>query len=135
MNVRADAWVIQWFSNSELLNVFKGRAIYLGMVQFVHPQREDITLAGVLAALADPMRLRIVRSLLDEKDCMSCTAAAPCPGMAKSTLSNHFRILREAGLIQTSKKGVEHRNVVREADINARFPKLLKTILGFSEQA
>jgi hypothetical protein len=38
-------------------------------------------------------------------------------------------------LIQTSKKGVEHRNVVREADINARFPKLLKTILGYPEQA
>ena len=47
------------------------------MVQFVHPQREDITLAGVLAALADPMRLRIVKSLMEEKDCMSCTAAAP----------------------------------------------------------
>jgi DNA-binding transcriptional ArsR family regulator len=105
------------------------------MVQFVHPQREDFTLAGVLAALADPMRLRIVKSLLEQKnDCMSCTAAAPSPGMAKSTLSNHFRILREAGLIQTSKKGVEHRNVVREADINARFPKLLKTILAFPEQ-
>jgi DNA-binding transcriptional ArsR family regulator len=103
------------------------------MVQFVHPQREDITLAGVLAALADPMRLRIVKSLLEQNDCMSCTAATPYPGMAKSTLSNHFRILREAGLIQTSKKGVEHRNVVREADINACFPELLKTILGFSE--
>jgi DNA-binding transcriptional ArsR family regulator len=104
------------------------------MVQFVHPSRGDITLAGVLAALADPMRLRIVKSLLEQNDCMSCTEAAPCPGMAKSTLSNHFRILREAGLIQTSKKGVEHRNVVREADINARFPRLLKTILGYSEQ-
>jgi len=103
------------------------------MVQFVHPSREDITLAGVLAALADPMRLRIVKSLLGQNDCMSCTEATPCPGMAKSTLSNHFRILREAGLIQTSKKGVEHRNVVREADINARFPRLLKTILGYSE--
>ena len=103
------------------------------MVRFVHPTREDITLAGVLAALADPMRLRIVKSLLERDDCMSCREAAPCPDMAKSTLSNHFRILREAGLIQTSKKGVEHRNVVREADINARFPRLLKTIVGFSE--
>ena len=103
------------------------------MVQFVHPSREDITLAGVLAALADPMRLRIVKSLLGQNDCMSCTEVAPCPDMAKSTLSNHFRILREAGLIQTSKKGVEHRNVVREADINARFPRLLKTILGYPE--
>ena len=105
------------------------------MVQFVHPSREDITLAGVLAALADPMRLRIVKSLLEQNDCMSCIEAAPCPDMAKSTLSNHFRILREAGLIQTTKKGVEHRNVVREADINARFPRLLKTILGYPEQA
>ena len=105
----------------------------MGMAQFVHPQRDDITLAGVLAALADPLRLRIVKNLLERKDCMSCTEAAPCPDMAKSTLSNHFRVLREAGLIQTSKKGVEHRNVVREADINARFPKLLKTILAFPE--
>ena len=104
------------------------------MVQFVHPQREDITLTGVLAALADPTRLRIVKNLLERKDCMSCTEAAPCPDMAKSTLSNHFRVLREAGLIQTSKKGVEHRNVVREADINARFPKLLKTVLSFAGQ-
>ena len=103
------------------------------MVQFIHPAREDITLAGVLAALADPMRLRIVKSLLERHDCMSCKEAAPCPDMAKSTLSNHFRILREAGLIETSKKGVEHRNIVREADINARFPRLLKTIVGFSE--
>lgn len=91
-------------------------------------------MAGVLAALADPMRLRIVKSLIAETNtCMSCTAAAPCPDMAKSTLSHHFRVLREAGLIQTSKKGVENRNVVREADINARFPKLLKTILAYPE--
>ena len=102
------------------------------MVQFVHPSRDDITLAGVLAALADPNRLRIVKSLLEQNDCMSCTEASPCRGMAKSTLSNHFRVLREAGLIRTSKQGVEHRNVVREADINARFPGLLKTILGLA---
>ena len=103
------------------------------MVQFVHPARNDITLAGVLAALADPMRLRIVKSLAARNDCMSCTEATPCPEMAKSTLSNHFRVLREAGLIHTSKIGVEHRNVLREQDINARFPKLLKTILSFSD--
>jgi DNA-binding transcriptional ArsR family regulator len=103
------------------------------MVQFVHPPRDEITLAGVLAALADPKRLRIVRSLFAKDECMSCTEAAPCPEMAKSTLSNHFRILREAGLVRTSKQGVEHRNVLREEDINARFPKLLKTILSLPE--
>ncbi|ABQ36297.1 MULTISPECIES: ArsR/SmtB family transcription factor [Bradyrhizobium] len=103
------------------------------MAPLFHPSREDITLAGVLSALADPMRLRIVKSLMQQNDCMSCIEAAPCPDIPKSTLSNHFRILREAGLIQTTKKGVEHRNVVREADINARFPKLLKTIVGYAE--
>lgn len=101
------------------------------MVQFVHPSRGDITLEGVLTALSDPTRLRIVRSMVERQGCMSCTEAAPCPNMAKSTLSNHFRVLREAGLIHTEKRGVEHRNVVRLDDIEARFPGLLRTILGF----
>ena len=103
------------------------------MVQFVHPATEDITLAGVLGALADPMRLRIVSSLLKKNDCMSCSEAAPCPNMAKSTLSHHFRILREAGIIRTSKIGVENRNVLRLDDINARFPGLLKQILKHAD--
>jgi DNA-binding transcriptional ArsR family regulator len=103
------------------------------MVQFVHPATQDITLSGVLAALADPTRLQIVKGLIGQNECMSCTAAAPCPAMAKSTLSNHFRVLREAGLIQTTKKGVEHRNAVREEDIDAKFPGLLKLILQHSD--
>ena len=102
------------------------------MVQFVHPAAEDITLAGVLGALADPMRLRIVSSLLKKNDCMSCSEAAPCPDMAKSTLSHHFRVLREAGIIRTSKVGVKNRNILRIDDINARFPDLLKQILKFA---
>lgn len=103
------------------------------MVQFVHPSTQDITLAGVLSALADPTRLKIVKGLIGRENCMSCTEAAPCPGMAKSTLSNHFRVLRETGLIRTTKQGVEHRNAVREADIDARFPGLLKSILKHAE--
>ena len=102
------------------------------MVQFVHPAAEHITLAGVLGALADPMRLRIVSSLLKKNDCMSCSEAAPCPDMAKSTLSHHFRVLREAGIIRTSKVGVKNRNILRIDDINARFPGLLKQILKFA---
>lgn len=103
------------------------------MVQFVHPATKEITLEGLLAALSDPMRLRIVSSLLKKNDCMSCSEAAPCPDMAKSTLSHHFRILREAGVIRTNKIGVENRNVLRIDDINARFPGLLKQILKFAE--
>lgn len=105
------------------------------MAPFVHPATDDITLAGVLDALADPNRLRIVKMLIGRKDFASCIEAAPCPAMAKSTLSNHFRVLREAGLIRTTKKGVEHQNTVREADLNARFPGLLKTILKHAGDA
>jgi DNA-binding transcriptional ArsR family regulator len=103
------------------------------MVQFVHPSREDMTLAGVLAALADPMRLRILKRLLSDKECSSCSEAAPCPKMAKSTLSHHFRILRESGLIRTTKRGVENRNELRRQDIESRFPGLLKLVLKLAD--
>lgn len=104
------------------------------MVHFVHPAKEDITLDGVLAALADPLRLLIVHSLLEKESCMSCVAASPCPKIAKSTLSNHFRILREAGLVKTTKRGVENRNELRLQDINERFPGLLKLVMKMAEK-
>ncbi len=104
------------------------------MAQFVHPPKDDMTLEGVLGALADPTRLRIVHGMLKKGGVfMSCTRAAPCPKIAKSTLSNHFRILREAGLIRTTKQGVEHRNTVRIDDINERFPGLLKLVMKLAD--
>ncbi len=103
------------------------------MVRFVHPSKADLELPDVLAALGDPIRLRILKTLLDNDDCMSCCQAAPCPKMAKSTISNHFRILREAGLIRTTKQGVENRSVVRIDDLNERFPGLLKTIIKLTK--
>jgi DNA-binding transcriptional ArsR family regulator len=102
------------------------------MTRFVHPSKEDITLAGVLGALSDPMRLKILKKLLERRDGgLSCSSAAPCEGMAKSTLSHHFRVLRDAGLIRTTKQGVEHFNTVRWDDVNGRFPGLLKTVMKF----
>jgi DNA-binding transcriptional ArsR family regulator len=100
------------------------------MTRFVHPAKEDITLAGVLGALGDPMRLRILKRLLEKRHgTLSCSEAAPCPQMAKSTLSHHFRVLRDAGLIRTTKQGVENLNCVRWDDLNERFPGLLASIL------
>lgn len=102
------------------------------MTRFVHPAKEDITLAGVLGALSDPMRLTILKKLLVRRDgFLSCSAAAPCAGMAKSTLSHHFRVLRDAGLIRTTKHGVENLNSVRWDDVSERFPGLLKVIMKF----
>jgi len=102
------------------------------MTRFVHPAKEDITLSGVLGALSDPMRLKILKTLLDRRGAsLSCAGAAPCPEMAKSTLSHHFRILRDAGLIRTTKRGVANLNHVRLDEVNQRFPGLLKAIMKF----
>jgi DNA-binding transcriptional ArsR family regulator len=103
------------------------------MSNFIHPSKEDINLAGVLNALGDPLRLRIFRSLIENNGCMSCSEASPCPSVPKSTLSHHFRVLRESGLIRTTKQGVEHRNIVRLDEVNERFPGLLKAIMKQSD--
>lgn len=103
------------------------------MKQFVHPALTEVSLATVLAALADPIRLHIVRSLAAKQSCMSCTEATPCPNIAKSTLSHHFRILREAGLIRTIKQGVENRSALRSEELEARFPGLLAQVLKLAK--
>lgn len=104
------------------------------MAQFIHPPKEDITLAGILSALGDPVRLRIFKGMMKNDGCMSCSEASPCPSIPKSTLSYHFRVLRESGLIRTTKQGVEHRNVVRQEDIESKFPGLLETIVNLAEK-
>ena len=105
------------------------------MAQLLHPGLDDLRLDAVLAALADPIRLQIVRRMAGEEVCLSCTGAAPCPAMAKSTLSHHFRILREAGVVRTTKQGVAHRNTLRLEELETRFPGLLPTILRLAEAA
>lgn len=104
------------------------------MAQFIHPSKDDITLVGILNALGDPVRLRIIKSIMIKDGCMSCSEASPCPSIPKSTLSHHFRILREAGLIRTTKQGVEHRNVLRMDEIESKFPGLLKTVMKLAKK-
>jgi DNA-binding transcriptional ArsR family regulator len=103
------------------------------MKQFAHPSIEDIILPGLLSALADPVRLTIVRKLYDSRDGLCCNEAAPCD-LPKSTLSNHFRVLREAGLIRTEKHGLQHINRLRRAETDKKFPGLLKLVLNLSDK-
>ena len=103
------------------------------MRPFVHPQRDEITLQGVLHALADPVRLGIFRHLTGlARAPMSCTKCAPVD-MPKSTLSHHFQVLREAGLVRSEKKGAEVVNVTRLEDVEARFPGLLAAVMRAAE--
>jgi DNA-binding transcriptional ArsR family regulator len=96
-----------------------------------HPQSSDISLAGVLYALGDPLRLKIVARLATEGE-LSC-AELEC-SIARSTMSHHFKILRESGLVQTRKEGTQHLNSLRRAELDRRFPGLLAAVLQAQSQ-
>lgn len=98
------------------------------MRPFYHPQCDDISLVGVLYALGDPVRLRIVRRLA-ETGSLTC-ADLNCAAIPKSTMSHHLKILREAGLLLTHKAGTQHINTLRRGDIDRLFPGLLAVILA-----
>lgn len=91
------------------------------------PDLREIDLSAVLAALADPVRLGIVAELRarTEVACGSFDVA-----VARSTLSHHLKVLREAGLTRTRVEGVERRVTLREDDLDARFPGLLEAVLA-----
>jgi DNA-binding transcriptional ArsR family regulator len=87
-----------------------------------------LKLETVLYALSDPVRLHIVRNLAIRGE-LACYAAVAGLGLAKSTQSHHYRILREAGLIGQRKEGVCFISSLRKADIDRRFPGLLDAVL------
>lgn len=95
---------------------------------FVHPPADALRLESVLYALADPVRLEIVRRLAAGDCPLNCSTAAPAH-LPKSTQSHHFQILREAGLIRSERRGTEVVNAVRLDDIEARFPGVVSAIL------
>jgi DNA-binding transcriptional ArsR family regulator len=103
------------------------------MPAFSHPRLEDVALSAALHALADPCRLAIVRRLARGGE-LSCSAAA-CHDVPKSTLSNHFKILRAAGLIRTRTAGRDHLSTLRGDEFETRFPGLLATVLAQPEDA
>jgi DNA-binding transcriptional ArsR family regulator len=99
------------------------------VARFTHPRLEDVPLDLALHALADPNRLGMVARLA-VTDALSCTGAAPCESLPKSTLSNHLKLLRAAGLIQTTQSGREMINTLRRGDFDRRFPGLLDAVLA-----
>lgn len=95
---------------------------------FVHPNLADVPLEAALHALADPARLEIVRNLARQSD-LNCECALPSEGIPKSTRSNHFKVLRAAGLVETRKDGRQYISRLRKRDFDRRFPKLLDAVL------
>jgi DNA-binding transcriptional ArsR family regulator len=101
------------------------------MARFIHPNLKDVPLESVLHALSDPTRLAIVRRLnedLAKGGGLACNCAAP-DDLPRATLSNHFNVLRSAGLIESRKQGTMVINRLRREELDARFPRLLDAVL------
>lgn len=102
------------------------------MKPLLHPSVEDVSVEAILHALSDPVRVAILAELAYSQCSSTCSAFQnvidkPVP---KSTLSQHFKVLREAGLIRAERKGIEMHNTSRCAEIEERFPGLIASIVG-----
>lgn len=58
----------------------------------------------LLAALADPTRLAIVRQLASEVETCACDFTATVD-VGQPTVSHHLRVLREAGIVTSDRRG------------------------------
>lgn len=101
------------------------------MDDVTEPTVADLELPRVLAALADRHRLAAVQYVArtGETWCARVMQGADLE-MSKSTFSHHLRILREAGVIAKRHEGTKTYMCVRKADLDARFPGLLDSILS-----
>jgi DNA-binding transcriptional ArsR family regulator len=97
-----------------------------------HPSLDEVRLETILHALSDPLRTAIFADIAGAGCVQGCTSFSQMGDrhIPKSSLSQHFKILREAGLIRSERQGVEMINTVRCAEVEARFPGLLPAILA-----
>jgi DNA-binding transcriptional ArsR family regulator len=116
----------------ELLNSgSRGSIFNFVMRPLLHPSVDDIRPEAILHALADPERAAIFAGIAGADCVQRCSQMADAGDrvIPKSSLSQHFKILRDAGLIRSERVGIEMRNYSRCAEIDARFPGLIKSIL------
>jgi DNA-binding transcriptional ArsR family regulator len=96
-----------------------------------HPSIEDVTVEAILHALSDPVRVAIFSDIVGSDCPQNCSNFLNVSekNIPKSTLSQHFKALREAGLIRGERRGVEMHNTPRCAEIEKRFPGLIMAIV------
>jgi DNA-binding transcriptional ArsR family regulator len=96
-----------------------------------HPSVDDVPLEAVLHALSDPVRVQIFTQIAGADCAQACSAFSSLGDrvIPKSSLSQHFKVLREAGLIRSERQGVEMRNTSRCTEMDKRFPGLVAAIL------
>ncbi|MBY6307372.1 ArsR/SmtB family transcription factor [Streptomyces clavuligerus] len=96
------------------------------MEELHHPEARDIRLVDVFAALGHPLRLEVARALAsgEERFCGEIV-----PDVPRSSMTHHWRALRESGVIHQRRDGRRFYLTLRRADLDARFPGLLDLVL------
>ena len=92
-----------------------------------HPDRADLRIEAVIAALDHPVRLRVVRTLASADHEMTCTEILP--DMTKSSASHHWKVLRENGIVEQRREGRFLFQSLRRDDLDARFPGVIDAVL------
>jgi DNA-binding transcriptional ArsR family regulator len=97
-----------------------------------HPSVDDVTVEAILHALSDPVRVAIYADIVGSECSQNCSTFLKVSekNIPKSTLSQHFKALREAGLIRGERRGVEMHNTSRCAEIDKRYPGLIMAIVN-----
>ncbi|GAB3837498.1 ArsR/SmtB family transcription factor [Kribbella italica] len=97
------------------------------MAALHHPDAERIELVDVLAALGHPVRMEIVRALATGSEVF---CGEILPGVPRSSLTHHWRALRESGVIEQRPSGRKLYLTLRREDLDMRFPGLLEVVLA-----
>lgn len=102
-----------------------------------HPSLSNITVEEIIHALSDPVRVRIYAEIA-RSDCPKICSNFLEPenrAVFKLTLSRHFKISRDAGLIRSERKGVELHNTSRCEELKERFGNMIGAIIdAYTEQ-
>jgi DNA-binding transcriptional ArsR family regulator len=89
--------------------------------------QEVASLLNVLAAVSDPVRLEMVRRMAEIAAPAACGSLYDSIG--KSTASHHFKLLREAGVIESSTVNGKTHQRLRYDEVEASYPGVLRSII------
>ncbi|MFD5793691.1 ArsR/SmtB family transcription factor [Streptomyces diastatochromogenes] len=93
-----------------------------------HTHPDQVSVLTALSALADPVRLTLVRELAGSTEWSRSCGSFDVP-VGKAALSHHFAVLRGAGLVEQRDEGPKRVNRLRRPEFEARFPGLLDLVL------
>jgi DNA-binding transcriptional ArsR family regulator len=83
----------------------------------------------IIQALADPVRLEIVRQLAGCSADGELTCGAVSLPVSKSTASHHFKTLLDAGVIAERSQGTRKYLHLRREELDQQFPNLIDSVL------